>query len=171
MSDSVHTLLHTQATPSLRQTTRIKDLMYEAGLLHAADAAEGGMTSWRPNERLAMPNQNSLLGAYKFLSSVANVPALRLFELTIEAIRRTGTGPIGDVIIIFMHQFTACICPDTFRLQDYITETVLARIPVANQGCVQVARALFASFTRTKCSSSIGSSTQMLLRGERRTMS
>ncbi|CAA9961716.1 hypothetical protein PTMSG1_05093 [Pyrenophora teres f. maculata] len=131
MSDSVHTLLHTQATPSLRQTTRVKDLMYEAGLLHAADAAEGGMTG-RPNERLAMPNRNSLLGADKFLSSVANLPAIRPFELTIEAICRACTEPIGDVIIIFMLQSTARISPDTFRLQDYITDTVLACVPVAS---------------------------------------
>jgi hypothetical protein len=65
--------------------------MYEAGFLHAADAAygliaarkvmgtllseeyvvvghsEGGMTAWRTNERLAMPEQEELLKAGKFL--------------------------------------------------------------------------------------------------------
>jgi hypothetical protein len=83
--------------------------MYETGFLHAADVAygliaarkvigdllteeyvvighsEGGMTAWRTNERLAMPEQEELLKAGKFLGSVANSPALRPLDLIPES--------------------------------------------------------------------------------------
>lgn len=145
--------------------------MYEAGLLHVADAtygliaarkalgdllseeyvvvghSEGGLTSWRTNERLAMPNQDSLLKAGKYLGSVSNAPALRPLLLMTESIRRAGTGPLGDAVTILLLQSIAALFPDTFRLEDFLTETTLARIPLVDQGCLVVARTLFAPLT------------------------
>jgi alpha-beta hydrolase superfamily lysophospholipase len=75
--------------------------MYEAGFLRVADVAyaviaarkvlgailsnkravfghsEGGMTAWRTVERLALPGQERLLKAGKFIGGVAAAPALR----------------------------------------------------------------------------------------------
>jgi alpha-beta hydrolase superfamily lysophospholipase len=145
--------------------------MYEAGFLHAADVAygliaarnvigdllseeyvvvghsEGGMTAWRTNERLAMPEQEELLKAGKFLGSVAASPALRPLDLIPESIRRANGGPIGDAVSVFFLQSLARLFPDTFRLEDYVTDTVLGRIPLMDQGCLQVGRALFSNLT------------------------
>jgi alpha-beta hydrolase superfamily lysophospholipase len=145
--------------------------MYEAGYLHAADVAygliaarkvmgdllskeyivvghsEGGMTAWRTNERLAMPEQEELLKAGKFLGSVAASPALRPLDLIPESIRRANGGPIGDAVSVFFMQSLAGLFPDTFHIEDYVTDTVLGRIPLMDQGCLQVGRALFANLT------------------------
>jgi alpha-beta hydrolase superfamily lysophospholipase len=145
--------------------------MYEAGHLHAADVAygliaarkvmgdllseeyvvvghsEGGMTAWRTNERLAMPQQEELLKAGKFLGSVAASPALRPLDLIPESIRRANGGPIGDAVSVFFLQSLAKLFPNTFKLEDYVTDTVLGRIPLMDQGCLQVGRALFSNLT------------------------
>jgi alpha-beta hydrolase superfamily lysophospholipase len=145
--------------------------MYESGFLHAADVAygliaarkilgdllsqeyvvvghsEGGMTAWRTNERLAMPNQEELLKAGKFLGSVANSPALRPLDLIPESIRRANGGPIGDAVSVLFLQSLAFLFPETFHLENYVTDTVLGRIPLMNQGCLQVGRALFSNLT------------------------
>jgi alpha-beta hydrolase superfamily lysophospholipase len=145
--------------------------MYEAGFLHAADVAygliaarnviggllseeyvvvghsEGGMTAWRTNERLAMPEQEELLKAGKFLGSVAASPALRPLDLIPESIRRANGGPIGDAVSVFFLQSLARLFPETFRLEDYVTDMVLGRIPLMDQGCLQVGRALFSNLT------------------------
>jgi hypothetical protein len=95
--------------------------MYEAGFLHAADVtygliaarkmmgkllseeyvvvghSEGGMTAWRTNERLAMPDQEDLLKAGKFLGSVANAPALRPLDLIPESIWRRCVRHLSPV--------------------------------------------------------------------------
>jgi alpha-beta hydrolase superfamily lysophospholipase len=145
--------------------------MYEAGFLHAADVAygliaarkilgsllseeyvvvghsEGGMTAWRTNERLAMPNQEALLKAGKFLGSVANSPALRPLDLIPESIRRAKGGPIGDAVSVLFLQSLALLFPKTFKLENYVTDTVLGRIPLLDQGCLLVGRALFSNLT------------------------
>jgi alpha-beta hydrolase superfamily lysophospholipase len=145
--------------------------MYEAGFLHAADVAygliaarkvmgdllskeyvvvghsEGGMTAWRTNERLAMPEQEELLKAGKFLGSVAASPALRPLDLIPESIKRANGGPIGDAVSVFFMQSLAGLFPDTFNIEDYVTDTVLGRIPLMDQGCLQVGRALFSNLT------------------------
>ncbi|KAH7400526.1 Alpha/Beta hydrolase protein [Phaeosphaeria sp. MPI-PUGE-AT-0046c] len=148
--------------------------MYEAGYLHAADAAygliaarkvlgdllseeyvvvghsEGGMTAWRTNERLAMPEQEELLKAGKFLGSVAQAPALRPLDLIPESIRRANGGPIGDAVSVLFLQSLEALFPTTFRVKDYVTDTVLARIPLMDKGCLQVGRALFSNLTSTQ---------------------
>jgi alpha-beta hydrolase superfamily lysophospholipase len=146
--------------------------MYEAGYLHAADVAygliaarkvigdllseewvvighsEGGMTAWRTNERLAMPNQDELLKAGKFLGAVANSPALRPLDLIPESVRRAAGGPIGDAVSVFFLQSLALLFPDQIRVEDYVTDTVLGRIPLMDQGCLLVGRALFSNLTK-----------------------
>ncbi|KAF2851733.1 alpha/beta-hydrolase [Plenodomus tracheiphilus IPT5] len=145
--------------------------MYEAGFLHAADVAygliaarkamgdllsegwvvvghsEGGMTAWRTNERLAMPDQEELLKAGKFLGSVAASPALRPLDLIPESIRRAAGGPIGDAVSVFFLQSLAGLFPDQFKIEDWATDLVLARIPLVNKGCLISGRALFAGLS------------------------
>ncbi|KAH8696784.1 Alpha/Beta hydrolase protein [Phaeosphaeriaceae sp. PMI808] len=140
--------------------------MYEAGFLHAADAAygliaarktlgallseeyvvvghsEGGMSAWRTNERLAMPEQEELLKAGKFLGSVAISPALRPLDLFPESIRLANGGPIRGANPVFILQSLERLFPDTFRMADYVTDMVLGRIPLLDQGCIQVGGAL-----------------------------
>lgn len=146
--------------------------MYEAGYLHAADVAygliaarkvignllsdewvvvghsEGGMTAWRTNERLAMPGQDELLKAGKFLGAVANSPALRPLDLIPESIRRAAGGPIGDAVSVFFLQSLALLFPKQIRVQDYVTDTVLGRLSLMDQGCLLVGRALFSNLTK-----------------------
>ncbi|KAF1932044.1 alpha/beta-hydrolase [Didymella exigua CBS 183.55] len=145
--------------------------MYEAGYLHAADVAygliaarkvlgnllseewvvvghsEGGMTAWRTNERLAMPGQEELLKAGKFLGAVANSPALRPLDLIPESIRRAAGGPIGDAVSVFFLQSLALLFPGQIKVEDYVTDTVLGRIPLVDQGCLLIGRTLFSNLT------------------------
>ncbi|KAH8702674.1 Alpha/Beta hydrolase protein [Phaeosphaeriaceae sp. PMI808] len=145
--------------------------MYEAGWLHAADAAygliaarkvlgnllsqeyvvvghsEGGMTAWRTNERLAAKDQDELLKAGNFLGSVANSPALRPLDLIPESIRRANGGPIGDAVIMIFLQSLANLFPKEFKLNDWVTDLVLSRVPLAETACAMVGRALFANLT------------------------
>ena len=145
--------------------------MYEAGYLHAADVAysliaarkvigeqlskdwvvvghsEGGMTAWRTAERLSMPDQEELLKAGNLLGAVANSPALRPLDLIPESVRRAAGGPIGDAVSVLFFQSLQALFPDQFRLKDYLTDTAVGRIPLADQGCLLAARALFADLT------------------------
>ncbi|KAF2626906.1 hypothetical protein BU25DRAFT_470024 [Macroventuria anomochaeta] len=134
--------------------------MYEAGYLHAADVAygliaarkaighsEGGMTAWRTNEQLAMPSQDELLKAGKFLGTVASSPALRPLDLIPESVRRAAGGPIGDAVSVFFLQSLALVFSDQIRVEVYFTDTVLGRIPLMDQGCLLVGRALFSNLT------------------------
>lgn len=146
--------------------------MYEAGYLHAADVAygliaarkvlgdllseewvvvghsEGGMTAWRTNERLAMPGQDELLKAGKFLGAVANSPALRPLDLIPESIKRAAGGPIGDAVSVFFLQSLALLFPDQIRVEDYVTDRVLGRVSLMDQGCLLVGRTLFSNLTK-----------------------
>jgi alpha-beta hydrolase superfamily lysophospholipase len=146
--------------------------MYEAGFLHAADVAfgliaarkvmgdllseewvvvghsEGGMTAWRTNERLAMSGQDALLKAGKFLGAVANSPALRPLDLIPESIRRAAGGPIGDAVSVLFLQSLARLFPQDIRIEDYVTDTVMGRIALQDQGCLLTGRALFSNLTK-----------------------
>lgn len=145
--------------------------MYEAGFLHTADVAygliaarkvigdllsdewvvvghsEGGMTAWRTNERLAMPGQEALLKAGKFLGAVANAPALRPLDLIPESIELAAGGPIGDAVSVFFLQSLEALFPDQFRVKDYVTKTVVGRLPLMDQECLITGRALFSNLT------------------------
>ncbi|CAI6331943.1 unnamed protein product [Periconia digitata] len=145
--------------------------MYEAGYLHAADAAyslvaaravlgsllseeyvvvghsEGGMTAWRTNERLAMPGQEELLKAGKFLGAVAEAPALRPLDLIPESVRRADGGAVGDAVSVLFLQSLAGLFPGQFKIEDWVTDVVLGRLALADTGCLGVARALFGNLT------------------------
>ena len=145
--------------------------MYEAGYLHAADVAyaliaartalgsllseeyvvvghsEGGMSSWRTNERLAMPGQEALQKAGKFLGSVAIAPALRPLDLMPESVRRANGGPIGGANAIFLLQSLNKLYPKTKFLETYLTKQVRDMLPLLDQGCIGTGSALFANFT------------------------
>jgi alpha-beta hydrolase superfamily lysophospholipase len=143
---------------------------YEAGLLHAADAAyalvaarsvigdvlsdewivaghsEGGMTAWRTNERLAMPGQEELLKAGKFIGAVAASPALRPIDLIPKEIELAGDGPLGDIVSLYVLQSVTRIYAD-LNIDDYITEATKALLPLADSSCLITGEAIFANFT------------------------
>ncbi|KAF3001521.1 hypothetical protein E8E13_009297 [Curvularia kusanoi] len=145
--------------------------MYESGFLHAADAAygliaarkvigehlskdyvvvghsEGGLTAWRVNERLAMPDQEELLKAGNFIGAVANSPALRPLDLIPESVRRANGGPVGDAVSMLLFQSWELLFPGQFRMKDYVTDTALGRLPLMDQGCLLTGRALFSNLT------------------------
>ncbi|KAJ1323008.1 hypothetical protein MN608_11862 [Microdochium nivale] len=145
---------------------------YEAGSIHAADIAyslvaarkiighlltdewavlghsEGGMTAWRTNERLAMPGQEELLKAGKFLGAVSVAPALRPAELIPKSIELAGpTGRLGAVVSVYLLQSLARLQPENFRLQDILTDGALALLPLLDRGCLNSGQALFAGLT------------------------
>ncbi|PSN73812.1 hypothetical protein BS50DRAFT_595373 [Corynespora cassiicola Philippines] len=146
--------------------------MYEAGYLHAADAAysliaarkvignllseewmvighsEGGLTAWRTNERLAMADQEELLKAGTFLGAVAEAPALRPLDLIPESIRIANGGPLGDAVSVYFLQSLSRLFPDDIRIEEYVTDIVLGRIGLADQSCLQGGRALFGNLTK-----------------------
>lgn len=176
-------MLESHTEPSLTPNRQGSDIpqgfMYEAGWLHAADVAygliaarkvlgnlisneyvvvghsEGGMTAWRTNERLAAKDQGELLKAGKFLGSVANAPALRPLSLIPESVRIANGGPIGDAVSVFFLQSLAKLFPKDFILKDWVTQTVLDRIALADTACLQVGRALFANLSSTELFTSL----------------
>ncbi|KAK8076220.1 hypothetical protein PG994_003492 [Apiospora phragmitis] len=139
---------------------------YEAGYMHAADVAyslvaarkvighllskewvvaghsEGGMTAWRTNERLAMPDQKELLKAGKFLGAVAGSPALphpRSIELA-------NGGPLGAPVSVYLLQNMVQIYPE-LKLEEILTERALGLLRLLDQGCLDTGVALFANMT------------------------
>ncbi|KAK0388240.1 hypothetical protein NLU13_4485 [Sarocladium strictum] len=145
---------------------------YEAGYLHAADVAyslvaarkrignilsdewvvaghsEGGMTAWRTNERLAMPGQEELLKAGKFLGAVAAAPALRPTKLIPKSIRLAKGGPLGAPVHVYMLQSLVEIYPE-LKLEDILTTRSLELLPLLNQGCLITGDALFHNLSVT----------------------
>ncbi|KAK2678793.1 Alpha/Beta hydrolase fold [Fusarium oxysporum f. sp. vasinfectum] len=116
--------------------------MYESGALHAGDVSfglqaarkalgkritkewvvvghsEGGMTAWRTDEREAKPGKatGGFLGA---------------------------DGPAGDVVSIFLLQSISRLFP-SIKVEDYVTDIVLSRIALADQGCIITGGTLYA---------------------------
>jgi len=145
--------------------------MYEAGYLHAADIAysvvaarkvigdllseewvvaghsEGGMTAWRTNERLAMDDQDELLAAGKFLGTVALAPALKPLDLLPASHEFAGNGSIGGSNGVLFLQSLASLYPDEIRIEDYLTEKALARVPLMDQGCIITSGAVISPLT------------------------
>ncbi|KAK8015802.1 hypothetical protein PG991_008690 [Apiospora marii] len=153
------------------QGTEIKaGFHYEAGYMHAADVAyslvaarqvighllseewvvaghsEGGMTAWRTNERLAMPGQEELLKAGKFLGAVAGSPALRPTQLIPRSIELAKGGPLGAPVSVYLLQNLVQIYPE-LKLEEILTEKSLALLPLLDQGCLDTGAALFANMT------------------------
>lgn len=146
--------------------------MYESGYLHAADVAfgliaarqaigkllskewvvighsEGGLTAWRTNERFGMKNQSALLKAGKLLGAVSEAPALRPLDLIPESIKKAAGGPVGDAVSVYLLQSISKLFPNDIKVEDYVTNTVLGRLALADTGCLQTGRALFANLTK-----------------------
>ncbi|KAG5658643.1 hypothetical protein KAF25_010824 [Fusarium avenaceum] len=140
--------------------------MYEAGALHAADVShglkaartvlgdritqewvvvghsEGGLSAWRTCEREAMPGK----ATGGFLGAVAIAPALQPIKLVREAFRRANGGPVGDVNSIFLVQSLSRLYP-SMKIENYFSDIVLSRIPLAEQGCIGTGSALYSSLT------------------------
>ncbi|UZP45064.1 hypothetical protein NXS19_012876 [Fusarium pseudograminearum] len=140
--------------------------MYESGALHAGDVSfglqaarkalgnkitkewvvighsEGGMTAWRTDEREAM--EGKATGG--FLGAVAMAPALQPIKLIPESFRRAGDGPAGDVVSIFLLQSLSRLYPE-IKVEDYATDIVMSRIPLADQGCLATGGSLYGNLT------------------------
>ncbi|KAK7937729.1 uncharacterized protein PG986_014597 [Apiospora aurea] len=143
---------------------------YEAGYMHAADVAyslvaarqvlggllsnewvvaghsEGGMTAWRTNERLAMPGQEELRKAGKFLGAVAGAPALRPAELIPRSIELAGGGPLGAPVSVYLLQNLVQIYPE-LQLDEILTERARGLLPLLDRGCLDTGAALFGNMT------------------------
>ncbi|KAF5643088.1 secretory lipase [Fusarium sp. NRRL 52700] len=148
------------------QGSEAQGFQYEAGILHAADASfsvqavrkalgskitkewvvvghsEGGMSSWRTNEREAKPEAvGGLLGA------VALSPGLVPSKIIGETIRRAaGGGPAGDFLSSLMLQTVSRIYP-SIKVEDYASDILLARMPLADQGCFYTSATLYSNLT------------------------
>ena len=143
--------------------------MYESGALHAGDVgfavqavrsrlgnllthewvvvghSEGGMTAWRTNEREARPGK----ATGGFLGAVSAAPALRPLSLIPESFRLANGGPVGDVVSIFFLQSVSRLFPSV-RVEDYVSDIVLDRIPLADHGCLATGVALYSDLTQTE---------------------
>jgi pimeloyl-ACP methyl ester carboxylesterase len=147
------------------QGSEAQGFMYEAGILHAADASlsvkavrkalgskitkewvvighsEGGMSSWRTNEREAKPEATGdLIGA------VALSPGLVPSKIIKETIRRAEDGPAGDFLSSLLLQTVSRIYP-SIKVEDYVSDIVLARMPLADQGCFFTSASLYSNLT------------------------
>ncbi|WZH50013.1 Alpha/Beta hydrolase protein [Fusarium acuminatum] len=140
--------------------------MYESGALHAGDVSfglqavrtvmgdritkewvvvghsEGGMTAWRTCEREAKSGK----ATGGFLGAVALAPALQPIKLIPESFRRAKDGPAGDVVSIFLLQSISRLYP-SIKVEDYVTDIVLSRIALADQGCLVTGAALYSGLT------------------------
>ncbi|KAF5686224.1 secretory lipase [Fusarium denticulatum] len=148
------------------QGSEAQGFQYEAGILHAADASlsvqavrkalgskitkewvvvghsEGGMSSWRTNEREAKPVAvGGLVGA------VALSPGLVPSKIIGETIRRAANGgPAGDFLSSLMLQTVSRIYP-SLKVEDYASDILLARMPLADQGCFYTSASLYSNLT------------------------
>ncbi|KAF4452114.1 hypothetical protein F53441_5047 [Fusarium austroafricanum] len=140
--------------------------MYESGALHAADVShglkavrkqlgnriskewvvvghsEGGMTAWRTAEREAKPGK----ATGGFLGAVAVAPALQPIKLIPESFRLAKDGPAGDVVSIMLLQSVSRLYK-SIKVEDYVTDTVLSRMALADQGCLGAGSALYSNLT------------------------
>ncbi|KAB8234174.1 hypothetical protein ETB97_007501 [Aspergillus alliaceus] len=138
--------------------------MYESGAMHAKDVSfalkavrsmlqdrithewvvvghsEGGMTAWRVNER---ERYNATGG---FLGAVSGAPALRPLSLIPQSWRLAGDGPVHDVVSIFVLQSISRLY-ELVKLEDYISDIVASRIPLAQQGCLAAGGVVYGNLT------------------------
>ncbi|KAI8211234.1 hypothetical protein N0V92_011473 [Colletotrichum tropicale] len=145
--------------------------MYESGFLHAADVAyaliaarkglgdvlsqkwmvyghsEGGMTAWRTNERLAMPDQEALLAAGEFVGSVAAAPALRPQKLIPATLERAQGQAARDPFSVYFLQSLSRLYPDQIKVEDYLGEIPLQRLGALDKSCFQTGFAIVGGFT------------------------
>ncbi|KAF5590010.1 secretory lipase [Fusarium subglutinans] len=148
------------------QGSEAQGFQYEAGILHAADASlsvqavrkalgskitkewvvvghsEGGMSSWRTNEREA-----KTVAVGGLLGAVALSPGLVPSKIIGETIRRAANGgPAGDFLSSLMLQTVSRIYP-SLKVEDYASDILLARMPLADQGCFYTSATLYSNLT------------------------
>ncbi|KAF5632258.1 secretory lipase [Fusarium tjaetaba] len=151
------------------QGSQAQGFQYEAGILHAADASlsvqavrkalgskitkewvvvghsEGGMSSWRTNEREA---KSVAVGG--LLGAVALSPGLVPSKIIGETIRRAANGgPAGDFLSSLMLQTVSRIYP-SLKVKDYASDILLGRMPLADQGCFYTSASLYSNLTITQ---------------------
>lgn len=138
--------------------------MYESGALHALDVSfalqavrkklgdrithewvvvghsEGGMTAWRVNER---EKRNATGG---FLAAVSGAPALRPLSLIPQSWRLADDGPVHDTVSIYVLQSISKLIPSV-KIENYISDIVASRIPLANQGCLRTGETIYGNLT------------------------
>lgn len=135
--------------------------MYMSGYLHAGDSAyslvaarkaigsllsdewvamghsEGGQTTWRTNERLAMPGQENLRAATGMLLGVVPVaPVLRPGEPVVASIAQDGRAAFTSVY--FMRTLQK-IFPGKFDAANYLGNKVVERLGVLENSCFDTA--------------------------------
>lgn len=162
------------------QGSKIKQgFMYEAGYLHAADAAysliaakkvignllgdkwvvfghsEGGMTAWRTNQRLAMAGQEALHKAGKFLGAVASAPALDPLRMFPISVKRYGDGPAYDPFSVYWLQSLAGLFPDQIKVKDWLADIPYQRLAALDKTCFVTGLALMGNFTYAQLYKSI----------------
>ncbi|KAL8409060.1 hypothetical protein RB594_007488 [Gaeumannomyces avenae] len=145
---------------------------YEAGHLHAADAAyslvaarkvmgtylskewvvighsEGGMAAWRTNQRLAMPEQEALKEAGTLIGTVSIAPAMTPVDLIPKSLKLAGDKPSGPAHnILYMLQSLAAMWPEEFNLTNILTDRARAILPLLDSGCQPSGRVLLANMT------------------------
>ncbi|RKK93252.1 hypothetical protein BFJ68_g15620 [Fusarium oxysporum] len=144
----------------------LQGFMYESGALHAADVSfglqavrqalgnritkewvvvghsEGGITAWRTDEREAQPGK----ATGGSLGAISIAPTLQPIKLIPESFRREKDGPAGDVVSIFLLQSISRLFP-SIKVEDYVTDTVLSRIALADQGCLGTGGSLYGNLT------------------------
>ncbi|KAJ1323283.1 hypothetical protein MN608_11430 [Microdochium nivale] len=143
---------------------------YEGGYLHAADVAysviaarkvighlltdewalvghsEGGLTAWRTNERLAMPDQDELLKAGTFLGAVSVAPALRPSELLMKLFDIAGDGPIAAPVPVWVMKSIQGLYPE-LQIKDWLTPEAQELMPLLDQSCLSAGLALYSKLT------------------------
>ncbi|KAF5719490.1 secretory lipase [Fusarium mundagurra] len=147
------------------QGSEAQGFMYMAGTLHAADNSlsvkavrkamgskitkewvvmghsEGGMSCWRTNEREAKPEATGDL-----IGVVCASPGLVPSKVINETILRAGDGPAGDFLSSLLLQSVSKIYP-SIKVEDYASDILLARMPLADQGCYYTSASLYSNLT------------------------
>ncbi|KAK8868971.1 Alpha/Beta hydrolase protein [Apiospora arundinis] len=153
-------------------STTPRGFQYCAGWTHAADMAfsvvaarqrvgavltddwaavgqsEGGMTTWRLNQRLAVEAEEcvgdktnatkpSLARAGRFVGSVAIAPADSIIDI-IDALADVPPNADGGVLEIvgYIMRNIANLYPGQLRLENYLTEAALGRLELMTHSCV-----------------------------------
>lgn len=146
--------------------------MYEAGWSHAADAAyslvaarkvigewlsdewvaigqsEGGLTTWRLNERLATPDSKALKKAGNLIGVVSIAPALRPIDLLETFSDEPSLFGITALLSSYIMRSISGLYSD-FRLERYLTQAGLELAKYAGEnGCSLSGLSVFAGLTK-----------------------
>ncbi|PHH66861.1 hypothetical protein CDD81_5213 [Ophiocordyceps australis] len=110
--------------------------------------SEGGMTAWRVNERMAMANQTKVRDAAgELLGAVSAAPPVAGYASQLTARLLSKTGEPNNPYPFLIFQEISKVFPNEIKLEDYMTNLALARVPLANKGCIDTANALYGDLT------------------------